>query len=101
MQKKDNIENYNYSKSDFQQSILYHVRYSTGNDWDNVSTDDLYKAVALSVREYLIDRMLASEKKYNEMDAKSLYYLSMEFLMGRTCSINDTGHFSSASGNNV
>lgn len=88
MQKKADIEN-SYSKSDFQQSILYHVRYSTGNDWDNVSVDDLYKAAALSIREYLIDGMLSTSKRYNDQnDIKTLYYFSMEFLMGRSLGNN-------------
>ncbi len=73
---------------DFQKSIQYHVKYSSGKTWDQASKTDIYNAVALAVREHLIDAMLATEERYKKKDAKRLYYLSMEFLMGRSLGNN-------------
>lgn len=74
--------------SDFQQSVRYHIKYSGGKAWEQASMGDLYNAVALTVREHLIDGMLATEKRFSNKDAKRLYYLSMEFLMGRSLGNN-------------
>jgi len=83
-----NIASSAASVSDFQQSVRYHVKYSVGKVWEQASRGDLYNAVALTIRERLIDGMLATEKRYNAADAKRLYYLSMEFLMGRSLGNN-------------
>ncbi len=77
-----------YSMSDFQKSVRYHVKYSDGKAWDDFSRRDIFNAVSLATREHLIDGMLDTEKRYNEQDAKKLYYLSMEFLMGRSLGNN-------------
>jgi starch phosphorylase len=71
-----------------QESIHYHARYSLGQSWENLSTRDLFTAVVLAVRDRIVDRMLATEARYRAADAKCLYYLSMEFLMGQSLSNN-------------
>jgi glycogen phosphorylase len=74
--------------SALQESIYYHARYSLGQSWDNLSKHHLFAAVVLAVRDRIVDRMLATEARYQASDAKSLYYLSMEFLMGQSLSNN-------------
>src|SRR5499427_592452 len=69
-------------------SIRYHVRYSLGKEWQQLSGPELFRAVALAVRDRLVDRMLATEARYRQAHAKRLYYLSIEFLMGRSLSNN-------------
>ena len=86
--KKKNIENSTEDIRDFKKSVNYHVRYSSGKAWDQASKGDLYQAIALSVRDRLIDGMLDTEERYKKHDAKRLYYLSMEFLMGRALGNN-------------
>ena len=49
-----------------------------------LSGPELFRAVALAVRDQLVDRMLATEERYRQAQAKRLYYLSIEFLMGRS-----------------
>jgi len=71
-----------------QESIHYHARYSLGQSWENLSKRDLFTAVVLAVRDRIVDRMLATEGRYRTSDAKCLYYLSMEFLMGQSLSNN-------------
>jgi glycogen phosphorylase len=76
------------SSAALQESICRHVRYSLGREWANLSGRDLFRALALAVRDRLVDRMLETEERYRKADAKRLYYLSMEFLMGRSLGNN-------------
>ena len=71
-----------------QAAIRHHVRYSLGKEWESLSGPELFTAVALAVRDQLVDRMLATEERYHQAQAKRLYYLSIEFLMGRSLSNN-------------
>ena len=69
-------------------AIRHHVRYSLGKEWQSLSGPELFRAVALAVRDQLVDRMLATEERYRQAQAKRLYYLSIEFLMGRSLNNN-------------
>jgi glycogen phosphorylase len=71
-----------------QAAIRHHVRYSLGKEWQHLSAPELFRAVAFAVRDQLMDRMLATEERYRQVQAKRLYYLSIEFLMGRSLSNN-------------
>jgi len=70
------------------EAIVRHARYSLGLEPDDLDREDVYRAVSLAVREFLVDGMLATEKRYAAHDAKRLYYLSMEFLVGRSLGNN-------------
>ena len=72
----------------FAASIRQHMRYSLGKKWEKPSNRDLFMAIALTVRDWMIDRMLATEERCQKVQAKRLYYLSMEYLIGRSLSNN-------------
>jgi starch phosphorylase len=72
----------------FAASIRQHVRYSLGKRWETLSNHDLFMAIALTVRDWMVDSMLATEERYQKADAKRLYYLSMEYLIGRSLANN-------------
>jgi glycogen phosphorylase len=72
----------------FTASIRQHMRYSLGKKWENPSNRDLFMATALTVRDWMVDRMLATEERCQKVQAKRLYYLSMEYLIGRSLSNN-------------
>lgn len=69
-------------------SLQYHARYSLGKDWESLNEKEKFKAIGITLREYLIDGMQKTEKRYQKADAKRVYYLSMEFLMGRSLGNN-------------
>ena len=69
-------------------SIRYHVTYSLGKPWSQADEKDVFTALSLAVREKLIDGMLETEARYRKAAAKRVYYLSMEFLMGRALGNN-------------
>jgi starch phosphorylase len=68
----------------------HHLRYSLGVRRERATPADLSKAFALAVREDLIDGMFATEEGYRARSAKRVYYLSMEYLMGRSLANNLT-----------
>ena len=47
-----------------QAAIRHHVRYSLGKEWQHLSGPELFRAVALAVRDQLVDRMFATEERY-------------------------------------
>ncbi len=66
------------------------LRTAKGRVWSDASQRDRLHALATAVRLPALDAMRASERRYREQDAKRLYYLSMEFLMGRSLGNNLT-----------
>ncbi len=65
-------------------AIHFHAQYSVGKPLAELSHTDCFTAVSLAVRDQLVERMLATEERYRAADAKRVYYLSMEFLIGRS-----------------
>ncbi|MDM8536481.1 glycogen/starch/alpha-glucan phosphorylase [Desulfobacterales bacterium HSG17] len=76
-----------YAKN-LKQAILRHVRYSLGKNEENLSGRDIFTALALTIRDLMTDRMLETEVRYKKADVKQVYYLSMEFLIGRSLESN-------------
>lgn len=68
--------------------VRYHLRYSIGVRRENATAYDLFKAFALAVRQELLDRYYETEARNREAKAKRVYYLSMEFLIGRSLENN-------------
>lgn len=63
--------------------FLNHLEYSLIKDTTTVKTWDVYYALALSLRDRLIERWLRTQYEYRKQDVKKVYYLSMEYLIGR------------------
>src|SRR5215469_15546724 len=76
------------SADDLWQAILKHIRYTLGQSRVDLSPRRIMGPLALAIRDLLIDGMLETEERYRTTGAKRLYYLSMEFLMGRALSDN-------------
>lgn len=72
--------------ADLQRSFLYHLHHTLVKDKYSATKPDLYMALAYAVRDLLAERWLDTQQSYYQNDAKRVYYLSMEFLMGRTLS---------------
>lgn len=65
-------------------SIANHLHYTLGKDKYTATKRDLFLAVAYTVRDQLTDRWIKTQQAYYKNDSKRVYYLSLEFLMGRT-----------------
>ena len=69
-----------------EQSLIHHLIFIQGKDPLETSKRDWFHALAYVVRDMLTAQWLESMRSYYLNDAKRVYYLSMEFLMGRTLS---------------
>jgi starch phosphorylase len=67
-----------------------HLLFDSGVDLQAATARDRFEALARSVRDVLSQRWLLTEKTYEEKNPKRLYYLSMEFLIGRSLANNVT-----------
>jgi len=70
--------------SEFYASVRHHLLYTCVKDARDATAFDLYRAMAYSVRDRLVQRWIATQRTYAEKDAKCVYYLSSEFLTGRS-----------------
>ncbi len=61
-----------------------HLRYTVGKLPAQATKQDVFQALAYSVREQLIDRMFSTEARYTAQKSKQLVYLSAEFLIGQS-----------------
>lgn len=65
-------------------AIRRHARFSLVKAESDLTKNDMLLACSLSARDAIVSAMLETERRYQQADAKRLYYLSMEFLMGRS-----------------
>jgi starch phosphorylase len=65
-----------------------HLLFDSGIDLADATARDRFEALARSVRDILSQRWLLTEKTYEQQNPKRLYYLSMEFLIGRSLANN-------------
>ncbi len=70
------------------EAILRHVRYTLVRPTSELQPADYLKPVSLAIRDRIVDRMLETESRYRHKDSKRLYFLCMEFLMGRSLGDN-------------
>jgi len=65
-------------------SFVSHMEYSLGKDEYAATAQDCYNSIALTARDRLIERWICTQQTYYKKNAKRVYYLSLEFLIGRT-----------------
>ncbi len=63
--------------------VANHLQYSLSKDQYTATRNDLYQSLALTVRDRLIERWIKTQQAYYHSDAKRIYYLSAEYLLGR------------------
>ncbi len=74
--------------SGFEIAFHNHIKYVLGKRLHQASRLDLINAISAAVGRYLVDISFETDDRYQQHDAKRLYYLSMEFLIGRLLSNN-------------
>ncbi len=72
-----------FDKETFKKSVLFNMKNVFRKTVDEATKEQMYQAVAYAVKDVIIDEWIATHKEYEKQDVKTLYYLSMEFLMGR------------------
>jgi glycogen phosphorylase len=68
--------------------IQHHLRFSTAKRQGELLRRDWYHVTALAVRDMLVERMVATRSRFERSGAKKLYYLSLEYLIGRSLESN-------------
>jgi len=74
------------SKEAIQVSLGDHLIYSSSKYHNDATTRDWFQTTAYTIRDRLVERWMETMQRYYEHDARRIYYLSLEFLMGRTLS---------------
>jgi glycogen phosphorylase len=72
-----------FSAAELRDSIRRHAQYALAQPWESLSRHQIFECVSLAIRDVSVDRLLDSERRYQQADAKRLYYLSIEYLPGR------------------
>lgn len=77
-----------FEKEAFKQTIKDNVKVLYRKTMEEATTDQIFQAVSYAVKDVIIDNWLVTQKEYAKKDPKIVYYLSMEFLMGRALGNN-------------
>jgi starch phosphorylase len=84
---KTNV-NFAREATSLSERIVQYLKYSMGKRISDASSEDIFYSLGLAVREIMIDSLFKTEDRYNNKDVKSMYYLSLEYLIGRSLSNN-------------
>ena len=82
------MSSYQFNKEQFKQEVVSNVKNLYRKTISDATPAQVFQAVAYAVKDVIIDEWIATHKQYVEQDAKTLYYMSMEFLMGRALGNN-------------
>ena len=77
-----------FKKEAFKQSVKDNVKYLYRKTLDEATQEQIFQAVSYTVKDVIIDNWLETQNAYDEQDPKTVYYMSMEFLMGRALGNN-------------
>ncbi len=77
-----------FDKETFIKSVKDNVKNQYRKTLDEASQQEIYQAVAYTVKDVIIDEWLATQQAFDKEDPKIVYYMSMEFLMGRALGNN-------------
>ncbi len=69
-------------------SIEHYIQYFIGKRVCEVTKEEALDAIALAVREFAMDKMYQTIARYNKCNSKRVYYLSIEYLLGRSLENN-------------
>jgi len=71
------------SAQSMKESIIHQLKFSLAHDPQSATKRDWWLATSKAVQERIIERMIATQAVHNQQDVRRVYYLSLEFLMGR------------------
>ena len=82
------MKNPAFEKETFIRNVKENVKNLYRKTMKEASQQEIYQAVAYAVKDVIIDQWLATQQEFDKEDPKILYYMSMEFLMGRALGNN-------------
>ena len=75
-------------KEELKESIVDYLKILFRKSVEEANDQQLFQAVSYAIKDIIVDQWIATHKEYEKQDAKTVYYLSMEFLMGRALGNN-------------
>ncbi len=85
---KKQEETLTFDKELFVRSVKYNVRTMFRKDMENANSQEIFQAVSYAIKDVIVDNWMQTQKEYEKKDPKMVYYMSMEFLMGRAMGNN-------------
>ena len=82
------MKNEMFQKDIFIKNVKENVKQLFRKTLDEASNQEVFQAVSYAVKDVIIDQWLATQKEFDRVDPKMVYYMSMEFLMGRALGNN-------------
>ena len=79
---------YNFDKNEFREAIKRHVKMDSRTTIEYATPVQIYQAVGKALKEQFIDEWIETRRQAKKQDVKMVYYMSMEFLMGRALGNN-------------
>ena len=77
-----------FSKEEFKKKVVSNCKSLYRKNIDEADKQQVFQSVAYAVKDLIIDKWIATHKTYDKEDPKIVYYMSMEFLMGRALGNN-------------
>ncbi|MBE5923978.1 MAG: glycogen/starch/alpha-glucan phosphorylase [Lachnospiraceae bacterium] len=77
-----------FDKEAFKKEVVSNVKALYRKTIDEATQQQVFQAVSYAIKDTIIDQWIATHKEYEKRNAKTVYYLSMEFLMGRALGNN-------------
>ena len=72
----------------FKRSVLYNVKTLYRKNIEEATDQEIFQAVGYAIKDAIVDHWMTTQKEYEKKDPKIVYYMSMEFLMGRALGNN-------------
>lgn len=77
-----------FDKDLFKRSVVYNIKTLYRKSMEEATPQQIFQAVSYSIKDAIVDHWMRTQEEYEEQDPKMVYYLSMEFLMGRALGNN-------------
>ena len=77
-----------FDKEAFKRSVLYNVKTLYRKTMEEATPQQIFQAVSYAIKDVIVDNWMDTQKAFDEEDPKMVYYMSMEFLMGRAMGNN-------------
>ncbi|MDE5588580.1 MAG: glycogen/starch/alpha-glucan phosphorylase, partial [Acetatifactor sp.] len=77
-----------FNKDLFKRSVVYNVKTLYRKDIEEATPQQVFQAASLAIKDQIMDNWIDTQKAYEKQDPKMVYYMSMEFLMGRALGNN-------------
>ena len=77
-----------FDKKKFKELVNYNVKSLFRKEIEEASKQEVFQAVSYAIKDIIVDNWMQTQKEYEKQDPKMVYYMSMEFLMGRALGNN-------------